>query len=486
MGKYVFYVFSALLLVGCAQDRMKQQQAVSYSAEGKSVEVYTTADSSDLRLTPTGTLSFTPAQQPKETEICVFVNPSVTFQEFLGIGGAITDASAEVFARLSLEKQKEFLTAYYDREKGIGYSLMRTTIHSSDFSSGSYTYIEEGDSALVTFNIDHDRQVRIPLIKGATETAGGTLMLYASPWSPPAFMKDNKNMLRGGKLLPGYAQAWANYYVKFIKAYEAEGMPIWGISVQNEPMATQTWESCIYTAEEERDFLKNFLGPTLEREGLGDKNIIVWDHNRDLMNYRANVIFDDPEAAKYAWGLGFHWYETWTGGDPMFDNVRRVHEAYPEKKLMFTEGCVEKFDTARYLYWPNGERYGRSMINDFNNGTVGWTDWNILLDETGGPNHVGNFCFAPVHADTRTGELIYTPSYYYIGHLSRFIRPGAVRVSTASSRSMLLSTSFLNPDGKMVTVVMNQGDVKADYQLFAGAFQTAVTIPAHAIQTLVY
>ena len=478
-------VFLTLLFFACSTS-VKDEQPVLFSAEGKNITVYTTADSSDLRLTPTDNLVFTPARQPLETEICVFVNPAVRHQEFLGIGGAITDASAEVFARLSLEKQKEFLTAYYDREKGIGYSLMRTTIHSSDFSSGSYTYIEEGDSALATFNIDHDRQVRIPLIKGATETAGGTLMLYASPWSPPAFMKDNKNMLRGGKLLPGYAQAWANYYVKFIKAYEAEGMPIWGISVQNEPMATQTWESCIYTAEEERDFLKNFLGPTLEREGLGDKNIIVWDHNRDLMNYRANVIFDDPEAAKYAWGLGFHWYETWTGGDPMFDNVRRVHEAYPEKKLMFTEGCVEKFDTARYLYWPNGERYGRSMINDFNNGTVGWTDWNILLDETGGPNHVGNFCFAPVHADTRTGELIYTPSYYYIGHLSRFIRPGAVRVSTASSRSMLLSTSFLNPDGKMVTVVMNQGDVKADYQLFAGAFQTAVTIPAHAIQTLVY
>lgn len=163
-------------------------------------------------------------------------------------------------------------------------------------------------------------------------------MLYASPWSPPAFMKDNNNMQRGGKLLPDFAQAWANYYVKFIKAFEAEGMRVWGISVQNEPMATQTWESCIYTAEEERDFLKNFLGPTLEKEGLGDKNIIVWDHNRDLMNYRANVIFDDPDAAKYAWGLGFHWYETWTGGDPMFENVRKVHEAYPGKKLMFTEG----------------------------------------------------------------------------------------------------------------------------------------------------
>jgi glucosylceramidase len=479
---------AALLMVSLfAFPQQKQTvQTKSFSTKNKKITVYTSADSTKLRLTQTDILSFGPSKQPLEIEVSVFVEPTKTFQKFMGIGGAITDASAEVFAKLSKDKQKEFMNAYYDKEKGIGYSLLRTTIHSSDFASGSYTYIKEGDKDLKTFNIDHDRQFRIPMIKEAIKTAGGKLLLYASPWSPPAFMKSTNNMLKGGTLLPEYYQSWANYYTKFIKAYEKEGMPIWGITVQNEPMATQTWESCIFSAEAERDFLKNFLGPTMKKEGLGDKKIVVWDHNRDLMTHRANVIFSDPEASKYAWGIGFHWYENWSGGSSMFENVRKVYEDHPSKNLLFTEGCVEKFDAKKYQFWANGERYGTSMINDFNNGTVGWTDWNILLDQNGGPNHVGNFCFAPIHADTDSGELIYTPSYYYIGHFSKFIRVDAKRVSTSVSRSSLLSTSFLNVDGKMVTVVMNQSNKSVTYNLIVASEKTVVVIPAHGIQTLVY
>jgi glucosylceramidase len=324
------------------------------------------------------------------------------------------------------------------------------------------------------------------MIKQIMNAAGGRITLFASPWSPPAFMKDNHSMLKGGKLLPEYYASWAMYYTRFIKAYEKEGIPVWGITVQNEPMATQTWESCIYTAEEERDFLKNYLGPTMKKQGLKEKKIIVWDHNRDLINHRADVIFSDPKASKYAWGIGFHWYETWGGGEPMFRNVAQVHESYPDKNLIFTEGCIEKFDSTRYQYWPNAERYGRSMINDFNNGTVGWTDWNLLLDQNGGPNHVRNFCLAPVHADTRTGKLIFTPSYYYIGHFSKFIRPGAQRVSTVSCRSSLLATSFLNKDGKMTTIVMNATDKAVSYKLYVGTNAIEVVIPAHGIQTLLY
>lgn len=456
------------------------------TSKQKSIQVFTTAENTDLRLTLVKNLNFTSSQQPVESEISIFVNPTQSFQNFMGIGGAITDASAEVFAKLSSAKQEELLAAYYDTKNGIGYSLLRTSIHSSDFASGSYTYIEEGDQELKTFSIDHDKTYRIPMIKRAIQTAGGKLLLYASPWSPPSFMKSNGTMLQGGTLLPEFYQAWANYYAKFVKAYEKEGMPIWGITIQNEPMATQKWESCLFTADAERNFLKNYLGPTMEKQGLGTKKIVVWDHNRDLMNQRANVIFDDTEASKYAWGMGFHWYETWAGGQPMFDNVRKVYEAYPSKNLLFTEGCVERFDSKKYQFWGNAERYGSAMINDFNNGTVGWTDWNILLDENGGPNHKGNFCFAPIHADMNTGELIYTPSYYYIGHFSKFIRPDAKRISTASSRSNLLSTTFKNPDGSLVTIVMNSTTDTIKYNLIVDKEKTIVEIPAHAIQTLVY
>ncbi|HAA11777.1 MAG TPA: glycosyl hydrolase [Cytophagales bacterium] len=455
-----------------------------FDPSGKSVQIITTAQDTDLRLAATETLALSRVEQPLETEVGIFVNPRHAFQTFLGIGGAITDASAEVFAQLPADKQEELLKAYYDAEEGIGYTLARTHIHSCDFSSGSYTYVSDEDPELGTFSIAHDQEFRIPMIKRATEAAGGELLLYASPWSPPAFMKTNNHMLQGGKLKPEFYESWANYYVKFIQAYEAEGMPIWGLTIQNEPMATQVWESCIYTAEEERDFLKNHLGPTMAAVGLGDKNIIVWDHNRDLMGHRAHTIFDDPEANKYAWGIGNHWYETWTGSTEMNTTLGEIKAAYPDKQILFTEGCQEAFDPARYQYWPNAERYGRNMINDFNNGSVGWTDWNILLDERGGPNHVENFCFAPIHGDTQAGELIYTPTYYYMGHFSKYIRPGAKRVTGMASRSHLLTTSWLNTDGTLATVVMNPQDEAITYRYYLDDQGTEITIPARAMQTL--
>jgi glucosylceramidase len=324
------------------------------------------------------------------------------------------------------------------------------------------------------------------MIKAANEAAGRKLLLYASPWSPPAYMKDNNNMLQGGKLLPEYFNTWATYYTKFIAAYEAEGLPIWGITIQNEPMAVQRWESCIYSAEEERDFLKNHLGPVMEAAGYGDKKIVVWDHNRDLISDRANTIFEDPDAARYAWGIGFHWYETWAGGDPKFDNLTNIQQSFPDKNLLFTEGCNEGFDPEKYQYWPNAERYGRSMINDFNNGTVGWTDWNVLLDQRGGPNHVGNFCFAPLHGDLNTGELIYTPTYYYIGHFSKFVKPGDQRVSTTTNHTDLISTTFINDENRLSTVVMNPTDKEIEYSLYVGEQEAQIKISARAMQTLVY
>jgi glucosylceramidase len=449
------------------------------------VSVYTTANNTNHRITLTDTVQFKSVGQPKETQICVFVDPSKQFQTFLGIGGALTDASAETFAALPPDKQREILTAYFDEQQGLGYKLARTNIHSCDFSSGSYIYVDEGDKDLKSFNVNHDKQYRIPFIKKVLEAGRGKLNIFASPWSPPAFMKDNNDILHGGKLKPEFYQSWANYYARFIKAYQSEGIPIWGVSIQNEPMATQKWESCIYTAEEERDFLKNHLGPTLKREGLGEKKIIAWDHNRDLIYQRASTILTDPQAARFVWGIGYHWYEPWSGGDPMFDNVRLVHETFPDKHLLFTEGCVDSFDSKRMGEWKFGEQYGRSMIHDFNSGAVGWTDWNVLLDEKGGPNHVANFCFAPVHANTKTGELTYLSSFYYLGHFSKFIQPGARRIASSPSRSQLLSTAFMNADGKLVVVVMNPTEKASAFWLWLDGNAAEVNSLPRSIQTLV-
>jgi glucosylceramidase len=483
--KKVIYLLFAAFLCGCAENKKNTTQVSAYSVEGKKISVFTTADSTVMRLAPAGELEFIQKGQPFENEISVFIDPSKTYQEFLGIGAALTDASAETYAMLSKEKQEEFLQAHFDKEKGIGYTLARTNIHSCDFSSGTYTYVADGDKDLKSFSIEHDKQFRIPLIKDAINAAGGKLTLFASPWSPPAWMKTNNDILHGGKLKPEFYQSWANYYAKFIKAYEQEGIPVWGISIQNEPMATQRWESCIYTAEEERDFLKNFLGPAMQKESLADKKIIMWDHNRDLIYQRAQTYFNDPDVLKYAWGIGFHWYEDWSGGEQMFANLKKVQEAFPDKPLLFTEGCNGPFNAQQIYDWKWGERYGRSMINDFNSGAVGWTDWNILLDETGGPNHVQNFCFAPVHADTKAGQLIYTNSYYYIGHFSKFIKPGAKRITSSPSRSQLLSTAFINPDGSVVVVVMNQSNMKTPFFLWINGNAAETTALPHSINTYV-
>ena len=447
-----------------------------------SAQQFVTAKGTKLALTETDPVNFEDLVQVDENVATLMLDPGKTFQTIEGFGGALTDASAETFYKLPGSIQEEILNAYFDRQKGIGYSLCRTHINSCDFSSESYAYCEvEGDTDLKHFSIDHDKKFRIPFTKAAISKAGNGLKFFASPWSPPAWMKTNNHMLQGGKLKPEYRQAWADYFVRFIEVYEKNGIPIWGLTVQNEPMAVQTWESCIYTAEEERDFVKDYLGPTLEKAGLEDKKIIIWDHNRGIMYQRASVVYNDPEASKYVWGTGFHWYT----GDH-FSNVRLLQEAFPEKKTLFTEGCVWPFDYSKINEWHWGEQYGESIIHDLNNSCVGWVDWNILLDETGGPNHVANFCYAPLIGNTQTGNLLYMNSYYYIGHFSKFIYPGARRIICSSNNDDLLATAMLNPDGSIALVVMNQTDEAIKFKTWIYNRGFTATSMAHSIATFVF
>ena len=199
------------------------------------------------------------------------------------------------------------------------------------------------------------------------------------------------------------------------------------------------------------------------------------------MYQRAKVVLDDPAAAKYVWGVAFHWYT-----DDHFENVQQVHEAFPKANLLFTEGCNYPYKSESLTGWNWGENYGKSMINDFNHGTVGWTDWNVLLDETGGPNHVSNFCLAPIHGDTKTGLVHYMNSYYYIGHFSKFIRPGAKRIISSSTVDAVLTTAFLNPDGKIAVVVMNTSDKGQPLNLWLEGKAAKTSSPAHSIMTLVF
>ena len=410
----------------------------------------------------------------------ILVDPSKRFQIIEGFGAAFSEAAASTMFRLGPKNRKRLLKAYFDREEGHGYSLCRTHINSCDFSLGNYSYAEvHGDEELKHFSIDRDRQALLPMITEANKVAGESLKLLASPWSPPAWMKSNGQSNGGGKLKPEFRQAWADYYVRYIREYIKEGVPMWGLTVQNEPAAVQVWDSCVYTAEEERDFVRDYLGPTIEKAGLSQIKIIIWDHNRDLLIERVRVAYDDPQASKYIWGAGFHWY-----GPEKFDNLQLAHDAWPDKKLLFTEGCQE--GGPHIGSWDLGERYAHDIIHDLNRWTVGWIDWNMVLDENGGPNHANNLCSAPIIADTINDHLIFQSSYYYLGHFSRFIRPGAARILCASTRDDLEVTAFRNPDASVAIVVLNRTDEERKFFLRLADRVGISSISAHSISTYVW
>lgn len=438
------------------------------------VQTVITSKDTGERLSQTAGIQFKAAAA--NTAVNVKLNPEQTYQKMIGFGGAFTEATAYTLSRLTPEKRAEVIHRYFHPTEGLNYSMGRVHIHSCDFALGNYTYVEENDTELATFDISHDHQWVLPLIKDAMAVKGGELTLLASPWSPPGWMKTNGEMNNGGSLKPEYFDVWARYYTKFIEAYRKEGVPIWAVSVQNEPAAVQRWDSCIYSAEEERDFVKNHLGPVMKQEGYEDVNIIIWDHNRDLIVDRASVVLNDPEAAQYVWGTGIHWYVS-----EEFEKVGQVHDLFPDKHLLFTEGCQE--GGVKLGEWFTGERYGRNMIGDLNNWTEGYLDWNLALDETGGPNHVNNLCDAPVIADTTTNEVHYNSSYYYIGHFSKYIAPGAVRIGLENTAEGVLATAFRNPDNTIAVVLMNESDTAREVTLGLDAEAASFELPAHSIIT---
>ena len=291
--------------------------------------------------------------------------------------------------------------------------------------------------------------------------------------TPPAFMKDNNSPIKGGHLLEEFAPSWANYYVKFIEHYRKQGMTIWGITVQNEPAAVQRWDSCIYSPEQEGNFVKKHLGPTMKNSSAKDVNILVWDHNRDIIVERVTPILSDPETSQYVWGTGFHWYVS-----EAFENVGKVHELFPDKGLLFTEGCVEM--GVHLQDWSTGERYARNMFGDLENWCQGYIDWNLFLDNLGGPNHVNNVCDAPIIIDIFPERLILESSYYYIGQISKYVKQGAYRIESALDIDNLQVLAFVNPNHQIVTVVLNQSDKEEQFNV---GNESVVSLP-HSIMTI--
>jgi len=449
------------------------------------VTVVRTAKRTGERLSVLEPLKMEPGV-PTKGEPAVVLDSNVRYQTFLGFGGSFTESSADVFKQMGEESQAQIIEAYFSEEKGIGYRLGRLHMNSCDFSKGHWACAETAGATLADFSIEHYQGAILPMLRKAVAAAGQPLSLVFSPWSPPAWMKDSGNMHKG-KLLAEHARTWANYYCRFAQEFAAAGMPFWGLTIQNEPDADTPWETCYYSAEDERDFIRDNLGPALEENRL-DLKVIIWDHNRDDMFARARTIFSDPAAAKYIWGTGYHWYgdpryEWWPdrGGQVLFDNLQRVHELRPDKHIIMTECCQEM--GPRIGNWQLGERYGEAIIRDLNHWLEAWIDWNLVLDATGGPNHVGNKCSSPIIADIARDSVLFLSSYYYIGHFSRYIRPGAQRILAVSNRDHLETTAFANPDGSQAVVVQNRTSRSVDFWLQSGGSAVKTLAPANSITT---
>lgn len=409
--------------------------------------------------------------------------PGVTYQHIIGFGAALTEASGYVFAHMSPETQAEFLDLCFG-EDGNRYSLCRLSIQSCDFSLAPRTYMGKRDTSLASFSIDDDWAYVLPLVKAA-QTRNPALQFLATPWSPPAWAKTNFTMKYGGHLKRESYDIWARMIAETLLAYRAEGIPIDRITVQNEPQARQKWESCLFNAAQERSFLHDALKPALSKAGLDHVKVLVWDHNKEsVLDRTAAYIIDDTYAADLD-GVAFHWYS----GDH-FEALRATREIIgSDRELIFTEGCDFYSEGSTWWELPHAEHYAHEIIGDLEAGANGIIDWNILLDSAGGPNHVGNYCDAPIMYDITEQRMNVRLPFRYIGHFSRFVQPGARRILTTRYTTDLETCGFANPDGTYALVALNRTDSSIDFDLAwpgktIGMRIAHVDAPPHSIQTI--
>ncbi|HMN88502.1 MAG TPA: glycoside hydrolase family 30 protein [Saprospiraceae bacterium] len=444
-----------------------------------------------------------------DVEAKITILPQEQFQTITGFGGAFTEASAYLLNQVSQENRQKILEAYFGAS-GAKYSLTRTTINSCDFSLTNYSYAPvAGDRELKHFSIQEDLDDIIPMIKDAMAISEEGFKIIASPWTAPPWMKDN-NDWRGGKLLPEYYDTWALFFSKYLEAYRAEGINIWGLTVENEPLGNDSnWESMHYTPQEMAGFVKNHLVPKLKENGH-DVKILGFDQNRDEeLKKWVDVLFENEAIGAYFDGTAVHWYASTYDYFP--EALQYAYHKAPDKHLIQTEACVDA-EVPRWQddawYWaeeatdwgwdwaPDDQkylhpkyvpvfRYARDIIGCLNNWVDGWVDWNMVLDRQGGPNWAKNWCVAPVIVDPDQDEVYFTPLYYTLAHFSGFIRPGAVRIGFENTDAALMTTAAQNPDGSIAVVIFNPTETSKGVQLSLGKNSTEFLIKSKAIQTLV-
>jgi glucosylceramidase len=520
-------------------------------------EILLTSEAGD-KIAPQQNLIF---QQGTATGKVIVVRPDIKKQKIIGIGTSFTESSAFVLAHLTKDKRAEVMENIYG-EKGANFSIARTHIGATDFAvDGRYSYAERKDDANLTsfsiavdsdgFSAQHYPGIKdeqfdlLPMIKEAyaikNQQVDKDLKIVASAWTAPPWMKtiedyyvkptpENNHQGTGGELKPQYVATYADYLIKYLDAYQQEGIELWALTPVNEPHGNSgQWESMHFTPKTQNTFIKDHLGPKLKASAHNAVKLLIYDQNRDEMEHWTDEILGDKETSEYVYGTAVHWYESSNQvNEDVFD---RVHEKFPEFSIIHTEGTIDDLgkdapagilDPVRFkesnwfnnddFWWnknatdwaytatwaPKPEdhpiytpvhRYARNIIVSLDHWLEGWIDWNIVLDKHGGPNHVGNFCGAPIMIDTETGEVYYTPIYYVLAQFSKTIRPGdtALQVNQqldGLDKDALHASAAINDNGLVSVQLLNTTKAPINYSLQIGSQYTQVSIAANAVQTV--
>lgn len=402
----------------------------------------------------------------------VNIYPELSYETFEGFGGAVTEAAGYIYSLMNDEQKKKVIETYFSPDK-MNYRLVRVHMDSCDFSLGLYEAMSNSeDTELKSFSFERTEKYILPMLEDAKKTAGENLKLMLTPWSPPAFMKTNGKRTGGGKLKPEYRKLWAEYICRYIREFQNRGFEVQRISIQNEPKAVQTWDSCLFTAEEEKSFLRDFLYPTMKSHGLENIEVFIWDHNKERIYERVRDTVDE-ETREMVSGAAFHWYS----GDH-FEGLELVRRLYPELKLIMSESCLEYsiFDEKNIESVTN--KLCHEIIGDLNHGMCAFYDWNLLLDEKGGPNHVGNYCHAPFLYDVEKKKLLPQKTQEQYEMFSHFICPGSVRVQTTKFTEQIDTVAYRTPDGRIVLILLNKGKELEAVNIRLGKMVGSLLLPA--------
>ncbi|XP_028650908.1 lysosomal acid glucosylceramidase [Erpetoichthys calabaricus] len=425
-------------------------------------------------------------------------NTAKRFQRIKGFGGAMTDAAAINIMSLSHRTQNNLLESYFS-EQGIEYNVIRVPMASCDFSKRIYTYADvPEDFELRNFSLaPEDTRFKIPLIQTAQTLSKQPLLLFASPWSSPAWMKTNENLIGKGMLKgePGnkYHKAWAQYFVRFLDEYAKYNLTFWAVTAENEPtaglMTNYSFQCLGFTPERQRDFIALDLGPALASSQHHRVQLMILDDQRLLLPYWAKVVLSDLKAARYVHGIAVHWY--FDSIAPARLTLEPTHSIFPDYYLFSTEACTGSYfweKGIRLGCWKRAENYAHDILEDLNNFVTGWTDWNLALDLTGGPNWVKNYVDSPVIVDATKDTFYKQPMFYSLAHFSKFLPVDSQRVGLdGSGECNLETTAFLRPDGVAVVTVLNRGSKDEVYTIWdPDVGHIEAVSPAHSIQTFLW